>query len=174
MLTMNPDVEEQRQGQRQGQADGVANSPLRSALTIGSQKSEAENDSLRSKGSGTFLWVVRHIVRLFLFLEVLSCLVLSKLSFVALAQRFNATISTSQDLEEFEVRKAANFWRLLIPLMIPSLFSLVRCIWCGLISRTRRNYPWPSMGAILAVSDSSFEFVCLCGSITVMRVPQLA
>ena len=164
----NPDVEAQRQGQKQETADNA----FRSTLTIGSHKSEAENDSFQSDGPGNFLRVVRHFVRLVLFVVVLGCLVLSKLSFVALAQRFNETMPTSvkQTDSMFQVKKAANFWRLLIALMIPNLFSFARCIWCGLISRTRRNYPWPSKPAILAVSDrfvvTGFPYGMTTGSYT--------
>jgi magnesium-transporting ATPase (P-type) len=143
---MNPDVEAQTQD------DGTTNNPFTRTITIRGDKSKTENKGLQSKGPGTLLRMTRHIVRILLFLAVLSCLVLSKLSFVALAQNFNDTPSTS--LEESRVNKAANFWRLLIILMIPGLFSLLRCLWCGLISRTRRNYPWPSKRAILAVSNS--------------------
>lgn len=144
---MNPDAEAGRQGQER-----TTINPFRGTLTTGRQKSKSENERHGSYGTSTLsLRVARFIAGSVLFLEVLGCLVLSKLSFVALAQEFNDTVPLP--LEESKVDKAAKFWRLLISLMVPSLFSLLRCIWRGLISRTRRNYPWPYRKAIIAVSN---------------------
>lgn len=153
---MNPDAEAGRQGQER-----TTINPFRGTLTTGRQKSKSENERHGSYGTSTLsLRVARFIAGSVLFLEVLGCLVLSKLSFVALAQEFNDTVPLP--LEESKVDKAAKFWRLLIPLMVPSLFSLLRCIWRGLISRTRRNYPWPYRKAIIAVSNRiKFTSICL-------------
>jgi chitin synthase len=165
---MNPDVEAERQGQER-----TTINPFRGTLTTGRQKSKSENERHGSYGTSTLsLRVARFIAGSVLFLEVLGCLVLSKLSFVALAQEFNDTVPLP--LEESKVDKAAKFWRLLIPLMIPSLFSLLRCIWRGLISRTRRNYPWPYRKAIIAgVLTSVGESVALAvfAYIIAARIP---
>ena len=126
---------------------------FRNSLTVGKQK-EGDNGDLRAPHSSVFLVVVRRVVGIILFVVVLGTLVLSKLSFLAMAHHFNDTKSSldHQPHENREVRKAANFWRVLIALIVPNLFSFVRCVWCGLISRTRRNYPWPAKSAIVAVS----------------------
>lgn len=127
---------------------------FRDSLTIGTQKSTAENDNLRSDKQSAFLRIVRHVVRVVVFIVVLGCLVLAKLSFVAMSQRFNDTRPNPADESDtrWKGMRAANFWRILIALIIPSVLSFLRCVWCGLISRTRKNYPWPSKSAIVVVS----------------------
>ena len=122
------------------------------SITIEKQKAGAKRQPRRNGSS--FFQIVSHVVGVVLFIFVLSTLVMSKLSFLIMTQQFNDTRSSSvnESVESLKTRKAADFWRLLIAIIIPSLFSFLRCIWCGLISRTKKNYPWPNNLAILAVS----------------------
>ena len=124
-------------------------------LTIETQKAGDKRQSrLSCCNCGVSFQIVSRVVGVVLFIFVLSTLVMSKLSFLIMTQQFNDTTlpSVDESIESLKTRKAAEFWRLLIALIIPSLFSFLRCIRCGLISRTLRNYPWPNKLANLAVS----------------------
>ena len=112
---------------------------------------------------GAFLRIiVSRIVGVVLFVFVLSTLVVSKLSFLVMTQHFNDTrlLSLNESVESLKTRKAANFWSLLLALIIPSLFSFLQCICCGLISGRQINFPWPNKLAVFTVSLTLFACFC--------------
>ncbi|XP_062523518.1 uncharacterized protein LOC134198189 isoform X2 [Corticium candelabrum] len=151
----------------------------RGPLTIEKQKADYKRQARPSCIGSSLGMIVSGIVGVVLFIFVLSTLVISKLSFLIMTQQFNDTRSPSvnESVDSLKTKKAAEFWRLLIALVIPSLFSFLRCLWSGLISRTKRHYPWPNKLAILAgFVTSVLESVALCifTFIVAARIPHAA
>ena len=118
-----------------------------------------------NKSTSVFLagmqWLFLSTVRLLLFSVSLVSLVFAKLSFAAMARELiNGSIYETSDAyhEKSQTSKTGSFWRLVFVLVIPNIFSLIRCMWCGLISRTNREFPWPVKRSVIGVSSLDVHF----------------
>ncbi len=125
------------------------------------------NDQDENKGPPkTVLLALKGFIGFIFFILFLASSVFSKLSLLSLtgSLRHNYSfVREGYDRLLDDSLLADNdaitiYWQLLIVLVVPSLFTFLRCLFFGFLGKTRKNFPWPCKGAVLAVR---FYLICL-------------
>lgn len=100
--------------------------------------------------------IISWLVKLLLFGGVLTCLVLSKLTFIKIIAELrvlsNFSNSTSSTSNNSLIRAANLYWMLFFIVMIPNLIAWIRAIFNGLLTKSP-SHPWPKRSAVLGVSE---------------------
>ena len=124
---------------------------------------EAPTESMQQ--CKTVSWIViKFLVRVLLFSIVVTCTVFSKLSLISLVSRLNETIDDIRRTNDSEAtltplhdRAAGIFWQLLFIILIPQFVTLFRALLFGVF----KSGPWPTLRAILAVSQRLHDIMIL-------------
>ena len=126
-----------------------------STTSLNSVISRFDNTIPRETYNGDIIKFVKLVFVLVLFCAILVTATLSKVTFVAIASKlFDATanisnFTTPKDDVGFQ---SVTFIQLVLVLMVPQLVTVVRMFFAGIVGKSQKNYPWPSPGAIVAVS----------------------
>eukprot|EP00731_Ephydatia_muelleri_P007854 Em0004g192a len=100
---------------------------------------------------------IKVLVRVLLFSIVVTCTVFSKLSLISLVSRLNKTIDDIRRTNDSEAtlhdRAAGFFWQLLFIILIPQFVTFFRALLFGVCGKQSRLFPWPTLRAILTVSQ---------------------
>lgn len=122
---------------------------------------EDEDDTIPTTAGQIFqlpkarIKLIAWIVKLVLFVSVLTCLVFSKITLVKLfaelhlLSNFSNTSSSTSNLDA--IYAARLYWMLLFIIMIPSIVTWLRSVLGGLLSKSPRR-PWPRRASIIGVS----------------------
>ena len=103
-----------------------------------------------SKWSTVLKWITTIIVGTFL----LFLLTVSKISVIGLSQKLNTTaVGNQTDIQRQESNRS--FVMLLLVLLIPNVFGLLRSIW---VSGWRSDMPWPRKSSLLLVRITEIPF----------------
>lgn len=104
-------------------------------------------------GGGTFRWpdILKATIGSLLFATALSLTVLSKLSVISMTSRLKVN---ETDWEEVSGRReaVALYWQLLLVMVLPNVFTLLRTLLLGMCGKQTANFPWPTKKAIFVVS----------------------
>ena len=101
------------------------------------------------------------IVKILLFLSVLSCLVLSKLTIIEMLAELHLMVNYTTRLSnssEFtnapdDIQRTVNlYWQVLFVIMVPNVLTWLRSIFSGLLTKSQ-SHPWPKRSAIILVSE---------------------
>ena len=102
---------------------------------------------------------VKVLFGVLLFLTVLTCNVLSKLTLVSLTERLWAashnasnTSALQPTIQAIVPNKAVTlYWQLFLVLIIPSCITFIRSFVFGVLGKSSKSYPWPSIVGIVLV-----------------------
>ena len=90
-----------------------------------------------------------------LFVAILISATLSKVSFFAIASKLYDTVvnasnytGTTRNDPTFQ---SVTFAQIVIVLMAPQVITIVRMFFAGIVGKSEKNYPWPSMKALCGV-----------------------
>ena len=115
---------------------------------------------------------LKAVIAIVFFVIFLVSSVLSKLTLLSLTEALrnftmpfsNKTFPTAtrnltvKENEEMMYNSRSNavsiYWQLLIILIVPNFITFLRCLFIGFLGKTRGNFPWPRIEAVLAVSIS--------------------
>ena len=95
---------------------------------------------------------IKIFIGVIFFFIVLGSAILNKLTLIGLTSRLrSATFNSSRkDITPEERQTAVTFyWYLQLVLLIPNCITFLRCLIFGILGKT---FPWPSLGAFVAVS----------------------
>lgn len=122
------------------------------------QGAQEESDSGSSR---RVLLSVKAFIGVLLFVFVLVCLVLSKVTLVSMTDRLrNHTWKIAEshsadaggDLRWQRSEAAVLYWQLLFVMVLPSCVTFLRAFFFGVFGKTRRTFPWPTFRAGVMVS----------------------
>eukprot|EP00118_Oscarella_pearsei_P021331 m.238774 g.238774 ORF g.238774 m.238774 type:complete len:1476 (+) comp40171_c0_seq3:577-5004(+) len=146
-----------------GRSEEPAQRPAK-RLTVAEDKTvyKEEKDELSYKCLTVSQWIVRFLV----FVLVLGFLVASRVSFAVMVEQFNFSSQAKTDSKDYT--SEGIFWLLLFVILVPYMFNFLRCLWCGLCSKARKNYPWPTgpsiaLGFFVSVMESLAVVVFVYG-----------
>ena len=110
-----------------------------------------EEDPLqKSLGFRVIKWIALCIVALCLW----TTAVLSKVTLVSITARMFILSTEAEPSNERELNKARSilFIQLVFLMVIPEVFSFLRCLFYGVFGKTTKKFPWPSKNAVAWVS----------------------
>ena len=119
---------------------------------------ENANDSGVDRRTRRVLFGIKAIIGFVLFVIVLACTVLSKVTLVSMTDELRnhmwALTHANGTNTKREDRGAAAvlYWRLLFVMILPSFVTFLRSFFFGVFGKTRKSFPWPKPKAILMVS----------------------
>lgn len=126
-----------------------------SIANTGLEKKKLNTDAVRLLKTG-FIFV--------LFVAILISATLSKISFFAIASKLYDTVvnasnytGTTRNDPTFQ---SVTFAQIVIILMTPQVVTIVRMFFAGIVGKSDKNYPWPSLKAFIGVRKSSMTFTC--------------
>lgn len=110
-----------------------------------------------TKWSRQILLSIKIIIGVILLVVVLGSSVLSKLTLVSLTDRLRYVTVNSSDIASIssEAHSAAVtlYWYLQFVLIVPSLITFLRCLVVGVIGKTTKSFPWPTLKMAVVVSS---------------------
>jgi len=101
----------------------------------------------KSLGLRVIKWIALCIVALCLW----TTAVLSKVTLVSITARMFSLSTEAESSNEREERDGARsilFIQLVFLMLIPEVFSFLRCLFYGVFGKTTKKYPWPSKNAV--------------------------
>ena len=115
----------------------------------------SQNDSEADMGPRRVLLGIKAIIGFVLFVIVLVCTVLSKVTLVSMTGQLRshmwAIANESGEDREDRGEAAVLYWQLLFVMMLPNFITFVRCFFFGVFGKTKKSFPWPKPGAVLWV-----------------------
>ena len=124
--------------------------------TLRSEGSQFDTNLPREKYNKAFLKLSKAVFVVVLFSAILATTTMSKVTFVAIASKLyentgiaNVTNSTTEDDRNLT---SITFVQLVILLMTPQLVTVIRMFFSGIVGKGQKNYPWPSLRSMFAVS----------------------
>ena len=120
-----------------------------SIANTGMEKKKLNTDAVR---------VLKALFIFILFVSILISATLSKITFIAIASKLydtvvNATNYTGTTRNDVTYQ-SVTFMQIVIILMVPQLITIVRMFFAGIVGKSEKNYPWPSIKAIFGVRTS--------------------
>ena len=114
-----------------------------------------------SHGTRRVLLGIKALISILLFVIVLGCTTLSKLTLVSMTDQLHY-LSMEVDKTKDNVHKkqlksqvVTLYWQLFFVMVLPNLFTVGRTFIFGVFGKTKKSFPWPTPKAALLVS-------CLC------------
>ena len=122
----------------------------------------ATTDKEAGSNSRCILLALKVAIGMVFFVVVLVSSVLSKLTLLSLtdALRYHTWIyhtNTPTKAEEEEWKEehlndtVTLYWQLLLVLLVPNCLTFLRCLFFGVLGKTRKSYPWPTASAAFLV-----------------------
>ena len=156
--------------QSQSQSQGSIRSTLRESSRLVEEQSNTAFILLTLKIGLGFIF----------FAVVLVSSVLSKLTLVSLTDSLryhtwmyqNKSISNPDEKKWVSEHRDATislYWHLLLSLLVPNCVTFLRCLFFGVLGKTRTSYPWPRGRAALLVRGVSKWVIAV---IPVVVLPQ--
>ena len=132
----------------------TATSSVEEQLLIVEQETRDEDSRKYKRKKTILLSALKCILSVLMSVTLFVCVVAGKLSLVHIGQRLNYTNlhrnNTSLKNDSVGPLRETSFIMLVIILVFPSLYTLVRAI-C--VSGMKRSHPWPTQRAIIWVSS---------------------
>lgn len=136
---------------------GQGVSRVRSGRNVRSQKGASETGI--TKRQKQILVGIKFLFGVLLFLTVLTCNVLSKLSLVSLTEKLWIASHNISDQSTPSVLQASNtnkavtvYWQLFLVVIIPQCVTFIRSFAFGVLGKSSRSFPWPSIVGTIVVS----------------------
>ena len=141
---------------------------LSRSISMSSVATSIANTGLEKKKLNTD--AVRVLKALFIFILFVSILIgatLSKITFIAVASKLYDTVVNSTNYtgttRNDATFQSVTFMQIVIILIVPQVITVVRMFFAGIVGKSEKNYPWPSLKAIIGVRNINFELhLVLC------------
>ena len=124
------------------------------------QRTQGNDDSSESKRVKKLLFVVKVIFGIFFYVIVLVSTVFSKLTLVNLTHKLR-TFTTDPSNSKPKSLSVALYWQLLLVIMIPTFITFVRSLVSGVLGKTTKTFPWPTMRSAITVSAKNVSYIVL-------------
>ena len=117
-------------------------------------------DEEAGSNSRRILLTLKIAIGLVFFVVVLVSSVLSKLTLVSLTDALrsltwmyhNNTPTDEKEWKKNNLDKTVSlYWQLLLVLLAPNCLTFLRCLFFGVLGKTRKSYPWPTASAAFLV-----------------------
>ena len=117
-------------------------------------------DEEAGSNSRLILLTLKIAIGLVFFVVVLVSSVLSKLTLVSLTDALrsltwmyhNNTPTDEKEWKKNNLDKTVSlYWQLLLVLLVPNCLTFLRCLFFGVLGKTRKSYPWPTASAAFLV-----------------------
>lgn len=126
------------------------------------EKNDRPQEDINSGPPKGVLLALKFLIGTIFFVVFLVSSVLSKLSLLSLTGHLRSVsmlfINDSGHTDATDEKNAAKpsvvtmYWQLLIILIVPNFVTFLRCLFFGFLGKTRKNFPWPTKGAVLMVN----------------------
>ena len=137
--------------------------PSHDASTTSTRRRNRKEEDQSS--NNCILLTLKLIIGIVFFFIVLTCSVMSKLTLVSLTDALrhytwdfqkSGTTRPVKETEEWRKNKGektiALYWYLLLILLLPNAITFLRCLFFGVLGKTKKSYPWPRWSSAFLVS----------------------
>lgn len=126
-----------------------------SIANTGMEKKKLNTDAVRVLKAG-FIFI--------LFVSILICATLSKITFIAVASKLYDTVVNASNYtgttRNDPTYQSVTFTQIVMILIAPQVVTIVRMFFAGIVGKSEKNYPWPSIKATIGVRNISIRNMC--------------
>jgi hypothetical protein len=103
------------------------------------------------------LFCIQVFIGVIFFFIVLGSAILNKLTLISLAGKMRSATfffnSSHKEITSDDRQTAVTlYWYLQFVLLVPNCITLLRCLALGVLEKTTKSFPWPTLEAIIIVS----------------------